>query len=97
MFEHLSIANDPQLNESTINIRFECFGAVERQLPADLMVQFESSLSIADALDYVIRAYPEAGKMLNQCACAIGEDIVSRQTLLSTDTTVVLLSPVAGG
>ncbi|WP_320076712.1 MoaD/ThiS family protein [Acinetobacter haemolyticus] len=34
---------------------------------------------------------------LEKCACAIGEDIVPRQSILKEDTQLVLLSPVAGG
>jgi hypothetical protein len=54
-------------------------------------------MRISDVLDYVVRAYPHAGNMLERCACAMGEDIIPRQTLLTSDSTVVLLSPVAGG
>ena len=48
-------------------------------------------------LQYVTRTYPDASSMLDRCACAVGEDIIPRQTLLSCNTTLVLLAPVAGG
>jgi sulfur carrier protein ThiS len=35
--------------------------------------------------------------MLERCACAVGEDIIPRQTALTQDSILVLLSPVAGG
>ncbi|OTG93872.1 MoaD/ThiS family protein [Acinetobacter sp. ANC 3832] len=82
---------------SNIQIKIEAFGAIERQLPSDLMLQCVASSSIADVLAQVERLYPHTQKMLERCACAIGEDIVSRQTLLNHDSTLVMLSPVAGG
>ena len=81
----------------TLTVKIECFGAVARLLPTDLSLQFDKELSIGEALDYVSRTYPDAEKMLERCACAMGEDIIPRQTLLTADSTVVLLSPVAGG
>ena len=84
-------------HNQSITVKIECFGAVERLLPNDLSLQFESAMSIADVLDNLVKDYPEAGQMIESCACAIGEDILPRQTLLTSDSTVVLLSPVAGG
>lgn len=84
-------------NATLIKVKIECFGAVERLLPNDLNLEFESEMSIADVLASVAYTYPEASKMLERCACAMGEDIIPRQTILSSDSTVVLLSPVAGG
>lgn len=83
--------------DSLIQIKIDAFGAIERQLPHDLALEFESDVLIADVLEYVMRAYPEASSLLDRCACAIGEDIIPRQHVLNTDTTLVLLSPVAGG
>ena len=80
-----------------IQIKIEAYGAIERQLPSDLILQCASSSRIADVLAQVELLYPHTQKMLERCACAIGEDIVSRQTLLNHDTTLVMLSPVAGG
>ena len=80
-----------------IQIKIEAFGAIERQLPGNLILQCASSSRIADVLAQVELLYPHTQKMLERCACAIGEDIVSRQTLLKHDSTLVMLSPVAGG
>lgn len=52
---------------------------------------------IADVLDQIKIRYPSASDLLEHCACAIGEDIVARQSRLTQDSTLVLLSPVAGG
>lgn len=82
---------------SNIQIKIEAFGAIERQLPSDLILQCDASSCIADVLAQVELLYPHVQKMLERCACAIGEDIVPRQTLLNHDSTLVMLSPVAGG
>ncbi|MCS4297404.1 MoaD/ThiS family protein [Acinetobacter sp. RIT698] len=92
-----NIANQFKDIQQHMTVKIECFGAIERLLPTDLTLQCESEMRISDVLDYVVRAYPHAGNMLERCACAIGEEIIPRQTLLTADSTVVLLSPVAGG
>ena len=92
-----NIANQFKDIQQQMIVKIECFGAIERLLPTDLTLQCESEMRISDVLDYVVRAYPHAGNMLERCACAIGEEIIPRQTLLTADSTVVLLSPVAGG
>lgn len=86
-----------QQKAQSITVKIECFGEIERLLPVILSLQYDTEVSIVDVLENVIRAYPEAKKILERCACAIGEDIIPRQTVLTADSTVVLLSPVAGG
>lgn len=82
---------------SQITIKIESFGAIERLLPANLSLTCLAQQSIAEVLQQVTDQFPESFSMLERCACAIGEDIVPRQTALVHDSTVVLLSPVAGG
>ena len=80
-----------------IKIKIEAFGAVERQLPQNLEIICSPNSTVSEVLDRVTQQYPAASAMIERCACAIGEDIISRQTPLNADTTLVLLSPVAGG
>ena len=82
---------------SQIKIKIEAFGAVERQLPQNLEIICSLNSTITDVLAQVEHAYPAAFAMIERCACAVGEDIISRQTQLNSDSTLVLLSPVAGG
>ncbi|WP_313036060.1 MoaD/ThiS family protein [Acinetobacter sp.] len=82
---------------SQIKIKIEAFGAVERQLPANLEMTCSPYSTVAQVLAQVGQDYPAAFTMIERCACAIGEDIISRQTQFHADTTLVLLSPVAGG
>ncbi len=80
-----------------IKIKIEAFGAVERQLPENLEMMCSPYSTVAQVLAQVRQDYPAASAMMERCACAIGEDIISRQTQFHADTTLVLLSPVAGG
>lgn len=80
-----------------IKIKIEAFGAVERQLPQNLEIICSPNSTVSEILDRVTQQYPAASAMIERCACAIGEDIIPRQSKLNSDSTLVLLSPVAGG
>ncbi len=80
-----------------IKIKIEAFGAVERQLPQNLEIICSANSTVSDILDQVTQQCPAAFAMIERCACAIGEDIIPRQSKLNSDSTLVLLSPVAGG
>ena len=82
---------------SQIKIKIEAFGAVERQLPENLEMTCSQYSTVAQVLAQVGQDYPAAFDIIERCACAIGEDIIPRQTQLSIDSRLVLLSPVAGG
>lgn len=83
--------------QKLIHIKIEAFGAIERQIPTDLSLQCESEIQVSEVLNQLLSIYPDTQTMLESCACAIGEDIISRQNVLNRDSTLVLLSPVAGG
>ena len=83
--------------DNVIRVKIEAFGAIERQLPPNLTLQCEPDSSVAAVLKDVVAQYPAVHGLLERCACAIGEDIISRQNVLNRDSTLVLLSPVAGG
>lgn len=91
------IHTDFQQSTAAIMIKIECFGAIERLLPANLSLQYAFAIAIQTVVHDVQQIYPEAAAMLDRCACAIGEDIVTGQSILSRDSHLVLLSPVAGG
>lgn len=80
-----------------ITIKIQGYGAIERELPADLSVQCQMATPVAEVIHFIARAYPDAAALLKCCACAIEDNMISRQTELNTDRTLVLLSPVAGG
>ena len=80
-----------------IHIKIEAYGAIEKHLPAELRLSCASNSLVTDVLNQIKIRYPSASDLLERCACAIGEDIVARQSRLAQDSTLVLLSPVAGG
>ena len=80
-----------------IHIKIEAYGAIEKHLPADLNLNCASNSLVTDILNQIKTHHPSAADMIERCACAIGEDIIPRQTALTQDCTLVLLSPVAGG
>ena len=82
---------------STIQIQIQAYGAVEKLLPSNLMIQTPLHTDICAALSQLTALYPEAKTLIERCACAIGEDIVPRHTPIQQAMTLVLLSPVAGG
>ena len=82
---------------NVIRMKIEAFGAIERQLPPNLTLQCEPDSSVTVVLKDLVAQYPAVHTLLERCACAVGEDIIPRQTILSRDSTLVLLSPVAGG
>ncbi|RLZ09467.1 MoaD/ThiS family protein [Acinetobacter sp. 2JN-4] len=81
----------------TIEIKIEAFGAIERLLPKLLAFEFAAGQLVQDVLSHLVTQYPESATAMEKCACAIGEDIITRQTALASSCTLVLLSPVAGG
>ena len=82
---------------SAVQVTIEGYGAIQRQLPSKLILDYPLEVLVSDVLAKIVNQYPEVQKALDRCACAIGEDIIARQTTLKTDCTLVLLSPVAGG
>lgn len=80
-----------------IHIKIEAYGAIEKHLPVKLSLSCVPNSLISDVLDQIKIRYPSASDLLERCACAIGEDIVARQRRLAQDSTLVLLSSVAGG
>ena len=80
-----------------ISVQIEGFGAVTRWLPSDLQLEFTPPVAVATVLSHLAEQHPQAQSVIQQCACAIGDSLVSRQDALNTTCTLVLLSPVAGG
>ena len=81
-----------------MNIQFECFGVLQR-LCSDqpITISVPSGSTVDDALDLLAERFPEASDALERVACAVGDQILPRRSLLEGDTTVALLPPVAGG
>ena len=85
------------LNTHYMTICIEAYGAIERQLPKNYSVHSQANCSIGEVLEILIEHFPLTAPALERCACAIGDSIVSRDFVLQSDSTLVLLPPVAGG
>lgn len=83
--------------QQSIQIKVEAFGAIEKLLPENLSLVCPSHILVKDVLDEIVSLHPESTKAMEKCACAIGDNVITRQATLSEPCTLVLLSPVAGG
>ncbi|WP_284119089.1 MoaD/ThiS family protein [Acinetobacter seifertii] len=83
--------------QQSIQIQVEAFGAIEKLLPQNLSLVCPSHILVKDVLDEIVSLHPESTKAMEKCACAIGDNVITRQSTLSEPCTLVLLSPVAGG
>lgn len=57
----------------------------------------DEGATVADALAALTAARPALGPHLERVAYAVGDELVSRETVLRPDDTLVLLPPVSGG
>ena len=83
--------------QQSIQIKIEAFGAIEKLLPENLSLVCPNQILVKDVLDEIVSLHPECTKAMEKCACAIGDNVITRQSALSQPCTLVLLSPVAGG
>ncbi|MFW1922348.1 MoaD/ThiS family protein [Acinetobacter geminorum] len=83
--------------QQSIKIKVEAFGAIEKLLPQDLSLVCPSHILVKDVLDEIVSLHPSCTQAMEKCACAVGDNVITRQSALSEPCTLVLLSPVAGG
>ncbi|MGB1580094.1 MAG: MoaD/ThiS family protein [Nevskiales bacterium] len=81
-----------------MQIRFELHGVLTRLAGTDLIeLQCPAPATVDKALDMLIASHPALEAELQRTACAIGEALVSRDTVLDTDSKIALIPPVSGG
>jgi molybdopterin synthase sulfur carrier subunit len=79
-------------------ITFEFYGRLESLAQASqLALELPLPISIEQAIQQLAEQKPEISTNLERCACAIGDELVSRSTLLESESRIALLPPVAGG
>lgn len=83
--------------QQSIQIKIESFGAIEKLLPQNLSIVCPANIRVKDVLDQIVTLHPECTKAMEKCACAIEDNVITRQSALNQPCTLVLLSPVAGG
>ena len=79
-------------------ITFEFYGRLGKLAnQPELSLPIETPVILEQALKQLAEAKPDLSENLERCACAIGDELVSRTMLLQANTRVALLPPVAGG
>ncbi|TEU30717.1 MoaD/ThiS family protein [Alkanindiges illinoisensis] len=79
-------------------ITFEFYGRLERLAhQSEISLKLNTPVSIENALQQLAELKPDLSENLERCACAIGDELVSRSMLVDANTRVALLPPVAGG
>jgi len=79
-------------------VTVECCGAASRVAGAtSLQVTLPPTASVHDLFALLSARSPEFAELLPRCACARGDAIVPRSTVLADGDELALLPPVAGG
>ena len=81
-----------------MEIVVDCYGVTERLAGGpEHVIPLQPGARIADLLDALARRWPELGRVLPGCACAIGDAVVPRTRALAGGERLALLPPVSGG
>jgi molybdopterin converting factor small subunit len=79
-------------------IIFEFYGRLGKLAnESELSLPIETPIVLEQALKQLAEVKPDLSENLERCACAIGDELVSRSMLVEANTRVALLPPVAGG
>lgn len=78
-----------------MNAQIELYGVLQRLAGASVLkVQLPENATAADALAQLPGAWAQR---LDNCACAIGEELVPRTQVLHEGVRLALIPPVSGG
>jgi len=81
-----------------VQIQVLCYGATRRHVHDDVVeLALPEPATVADALAQLASTSSELAELLNQCAVAIGDELVRRNHPLHAGDALALLPPVAGG
>lgn len=81
-----------------MKVSFQLHGVLTRLAGSEaLSVECPNHVSVESALDVLSDQQPALSAELNRTACAIGQTLVSRETVLQGDTEIALIPPVSGG
>lgn len=79
-------------------ITFEFYGRLGKLAnQPELSLPIVTPVVLEQALKQLADIKPDLSENLERCACAIGDELVSRSMLVEANTRVALLPPVAGG
>lgn len=79
-------------------IIFEFYGRLGKLAnQQEFVLDTETPVILEQALKVLACLKPNIHDNLERCACAIGDELVARSTLVNANTRIALLPPVAGG
>ncbi|MRH77973.1 MoaD/ThiS family protein [Spiribacter sp. C176] len=79
-------------------MQVEFFGVLKEVVGSNqVTLDMSPPVAIAEILDRLTSDYPALKSHLPRVACAVGDEVKSRQDLLQADEVLVLLPPVSGG
>ncbi len=79
--------------------QIECYGVFKRLTQVDSLkiTMGAEEVQIKELLDELQKQYPEMTDTLKVTACAIGDELLSRESTITPDKTLALIPPVSGG
>ena len=81
-----------------MQVSVECCGVASRIAGAErLAVVLPEAATVRDLFEVLAERSTEMADLLGRCACARGDSIVPRGTVLADGDELALLPPVAGG
>jgi molybdopterin converting factor small subunit len=81
-----------------VDITIECCGVTARLAGgAEHVLRVPPQARVADVLALLAVRWPELGRVLPACACAVGDTVVPRTRPLAAGERLALLPPVSGG
>lgn len=81
-----------------MRIAIQCFGLTRRLSGAEVLeLDLPEAATVREALSLLGTHHRDLAAVLPRCACALGDQIVYRDTALSHGDELALLPPVAGG
>lgn len=79
-------------------MQIEFFGVLKEVVGShQVSLDLTPPMPIGDVLDVLTAQYPALESHLPRVACAVGDEIKSRQDFVSAGEVLVLLPPVSGG
>lgn len=81
-----------------MQVTVECCGVASRIAGAErLAVALPEAATVLDLFEVLAERSTEMAELLSRCACARGDAIVPRGTVLADGDELAVLPPVAGG
>lgn len=81
-----------------MQVNVEFYGVLRRLAGAEVLkLDVPDHATVADVIAQVSERSADLADRMEHCACAIGEQLVSRTHQLEAGTNLVLIPPVSGG